>query len=134
MNASKDEQEFTQVKGVTIRYNAKPRRIQTNEGQIFGIEFESTRNDTSGHLEGTGETFSLPADMIFKAIGQVFETPSNCKFELDKGRIQVDEQRKTSVAGVWAGGDAVCDGEDLTVAAVQDGKLAAKSINQYLFN
>jgi dihydropyrimidine dehydrogenase (NAD+) subunit PreT len=132
MNASENEQEFTQVKGVTIRYNAKPRRIQTNEGQVFGIEFESTRNDASGRLEGTGETFSLSADMIFKAIGQVFETPSNCKFELDKGRIQVDEHRKTSVAGVWAGGDAVCDGEDLTVAAAQDGKLAARSINQYL--
>jgi glutamate synthase (NADPH/NADH) small chain len=132
MNASEDEQEFTQVKGVTIRYNAKPRRIQTNEGQVFGIEFESTRNDISGRLEGTGDYFSLPTDMIFKAIGQVFETPSSCKFELDKGRIQVDEQRKTSITGVWAGGDAVCDGEDLTVAAAQDGKIAARSINQYL--
>jgi len=132
MNASEDEQKFTQVKGVTIRYNAKPRRIQTNEGQVFEIEFESTRNNASGRLEGTGETFSLPADMIFKAIGQVFETPSTCNFELDKGRIQVDEQRKTSISGVWAGGDAVCDGEDLTVAAAQDGKLAARSINQYL--
>ncbi|MFT5226286.1 MAG: dihydropyrimidine dehydrogenase (NAD+) subunit PreT [Polaribacter sp.] len=134
MNASEDEQEFTQVKGVTIRYNAKPHRIQTIEGQVCEVEFERTRNDVNGRLEGTGDYFALPVDMIFKAIGQVFETPSDCQFELDKGRIQVDAQRKTSVAGVWAGGDAVCDGEDLTVAAAQDGKLAAKSINQYLCN
>jgi dihydropyrimidine dehydrogenase (NAD+) subunit PreT len=134
MNASEDEQEFTQVKGVTIRYNAKPHRIQTIEDQVCEVEFERTRNDASGHLEGTGDYFGLPADMIFKAIGQVFETPSDCRLELDKGRIQVDVDRKTSVTGVWAGGDAVCDGEDLTVAAVQDGKLAAKSINQYLCN
>ena len=134
MNASEDEQEFTQVKGVTIRYNAKPHRIQTNEGQICGVEFESTKNNEGGRLEGTGAYFDLPADMIFKAIGQVFEAPSNCGFELDKGRIQVDAERKTSVAGVWAGGDAVSDGEDLTVAAAQDGKLAAGSIHRYLCN
>jgi len=134
MNASEDEQKFTQVKGVTIRYNAKPHRIQTNEGQICGVEFESTKNNEGGRLEGTGAYFDLPADMIFKAIGQVFEAPSNCGFELDKGRIQVDAERKTSVAGVWAGGDAVSDGEDLTVAAAQDGKLAAGSIHRYLCN
>jgi glutamate synthase (NADPH/NADH) small chain len=34
--------------------------------------------------------------------------------------------------GVWAGGDCVLGGEDLTVSAVQDGKLAALSIDAYL--
>jgi glutamate synthase (NADPH/NADH) small chain len=44
----------------------------------------------------------------------------------------VDEERKTSLAGVWAGGDCVYGGEDLTVSAVQDGKLAAISIDHFL--
>ena len=44
------------------------------------------------------------------------------------GRIAVDAERRTSVAGVWAGGDCVLGGEDLTVAAVEDGKQAARSI------
>ena len=34
--------------------------------------------------------------------------------------------------GVWAGGDCVAGGEDLTVSAVQDGKLAAISIDRTL--
>ena len=34
--------------------------------------------------------------------------------------------------GVWAGGDCVAGGEDLTVAAAQDGKLAARVIHRAL--
>ena len=34
--------------------------------------------------------------------------------------------------GVWAGGDCVAGGEDLTVAAVEDGKQAALSIDRAL--
>jgi dihydropyrimidine dehydrogenase (NAD+) subunit PreT len=56
----------------------------------------------------------------------------NNNLELKKGRIVVDEHRKTSLAKVWAGGDCVLDGDNLTVSAVQDGKLAAISINQTL--
>jgi glutamate synthase (NADPH/NADH) small chain len=33
---------------------------------------------------------------------------------------------------VWAGGDCVFGGEDLTVSAVQDGKVAALSIHEFL--
>ena len=33
---------------------------------------------------------------------------------------------------MWAGGDCVYGGEDLTVSAVQDGKLAALSIDRVL--
>ena len=44
----------------------------------------------------------------------------------------MDEERRTSLPGVWAGGDCVHGGEDLTVSAVQDGKLAALSIDRFL--
>jgi glutamate synthase (NADPH/NADH) small chain len=50
---------------------------------------------------------------------------------IEKGRIAVDEARKTSLDNVWAGGDCVLGGEDLTVSAVQDGKLAAQSMHAY---
>ena len=33
------------------------------------------------------------------------------------------------MAGVWAGGDCIFGGQDLTVAAVEDGKVAAESIS-----
>ncbi|MDH5355461.1 MAG: NAD(P)-dependent oxidoreductase [Gammaproteobacteria bacterium] len=121
MAASEEEREFTQIKGVKILYNAKPVNIVTVDGQVREVEFERK-----------GETFTLAADMLFKAIGQSFSAKIDSALELEKGRIRVDAQRKTSVAGVWAGGDCVYDGEDLTVAAAQDGKLAARSINEYL--
>lgn len=132
MNASAEEQEFAQVKGIKIRHNAKPHRLIASGGHIQAVEFETTQTQSDGCLTGTGEYFTLAADMVFKAIGQVFDATSVANLTLDKNRIQVDDQRRTSLAGVWAGGDCVSDGEDLTVAAVQDGKLAAKSINDYL--
>ena len=51
---------------------------------------------------------------------------------LVKGRLAVDEHRRTSLADVWAGGDCVEGGEDLTVSAVEDGKIAARAIDQFL--
>ncbi len=121
MVASEEEREFTQIKGVKILYNATPVNIHTIDGHIKEVEFECK-----------DKTFTLPADMLFKAIGQTFSAKIDSSIALEKGRIRVDEERKTSVAGVWAGGDCVCEGEDLTVAAAQDGKLAARSINECL--
>jgi len=43
----------------------------------------------------------------------------------------VNEYQHTSLPDVWAGGDCT-PGQDLTVTAVQDGKIAALSINEYL--
>ena len=48
------------------------------------------------------------------------------------GRIAVDDERKTSLDNVWAGGDCVVGGDDLTVSAVQHGKVAAIAIDRSL--
>jgi glutamate synthase (NADPH/NADH) small chain len=73
--------------------------------------------------------------MLFKAIGQVFVPApygdGKDLLQLKNGRIAVDADRKTSLAKVWAGGDCI-EGPDLTVSAVQDGKLAAHAIDRFL--
>ncbi|MFQ6005699.1 MAG: FAD-dependent oxidoreductase, partial [Woeseia sp.] len=76
------------------------------------------------------------ADMVFKAIGQ---SPSQEALgavtgvlELKNGRIVTNDNRETSLPGVWAGGDCISGGDDLTVSAVQDGKIAAIAIDEYL--
>ena len=93
------------------------------------------RIDLSFAVEGTGETYALPADMLFTAIGQTFVagpvSDGGDALDLNGGRIQVDAEGATSVAGVFAGGDCV-SGEDLTVQAVEDGKVAAFAIDRYL--
>ncbi len=135
MKASLEEQKFAQINGVTIQHNARPNRLIATQGQIEAIEFESTRTNNQGVLEGSGDYYTLHADMVFKAIGQSFlanELGEVEALELSRGRIKVDDQGKTSIAGLWAGGDCVYGGDDLTVAAVQDGKLAAYSICSYL--
>jgi glutamate synthase (NADPH/NADH) small chain len=92
--------------------------------------------DEGGKLVDTGETFTLPADQLFKAIGQLFVAAdlegSSDVLDIEGGRIAVDQDRRTSLAGVWAGGDCAAGGRDLTVVAVEDGKQAALSIDRAL--
>ena len=131
MKASTYEQELAQTKGVQIRHWAKPARLMTEGGEVRGIEFERTREGADGRAEGTGATFAIEADVVFKAIGQAFET-DGVSLDMRGGRIAVDAVRRTSLPGVWAGGDCVADGQDLTVSAVEDGKVAAMSIDGVL--
>jgi dihydropyrimidine dehydrogenase (NAD+) subunit PreT len=136
MNASRYEQEFAQTRGVGVRTWAAPRKLFVSDGAVRGVEFETTRSGEDGKLQGTGQSFVLEADVVFKAIGQQMLsdplTRSAEIVELKDGRIVCDEERRTSLPGVWAGGDCVSGGEDLTVSAVQDGKLAALSIDRFL--
>jgi dihydropyrimidine dehydrogenase (NAD+) subunit PreT len=134
MGATQHEQQVAQTNGVLIRTHAQPHRIVAKDGHLTGVEFEYTYKDGNGRLAGTGETFTLPADQLFKAIGQALDaTPlaGDENPDLILGRIKLDEFRRTSLAGVWAGGDCA-PGKDLTVTAVQDGKIAALSIHEYL--
>ncbi len=134
MGATLHEQQVAQTNGVLIRTHAQPHRILVADGQLTGVEFEYTRKDGNDRLAGTGESFTLPADQLFKAIGQALDAAplaDDEKPELIDGRIRVDELQRTSLAGVWAGGDCA-PGKDLTVTAVQDGKIAALSIHEYL--
>jgi len=132
MKASGFEQELAQTKGVKIKHWVMPKKVLAKDGKAIGLECEYAV-DKKGRLEGTGETFRLKADMIFKAIGQSFvPTPVSAAIALDGGRIKVDASRRTSLADVWAGGDCAAGGQDLTVAAVDDGRRAAESIHAFL--
>lgn len=134
MGATEYEQQVAQTNGVLILTHAQPHSIVSEDGQLSAVEFEYTEKDPKGQLAGTGETFQLPADQLFKAIGQALDaTPleDNEKPEFTRGRINVDEFQHTSLPDVWAGGDCT-PGMDLTVTAVQDGKIAAISIDEYL--
>jgi len=134
MGATDYEQAVAQTNGVTLLLNAKPTRIITIDNVLQAVEFASTATDEDGKLIETGETFKLPADQLFKAIGQQFNPRLIDLQEIEStasGRIHTNALQSTSLAGVWAGGDCT-PGDDLTVVAVQDGKLAAEEINTYL--
>lgn len=135
MGASRFEQELAQESGVRIRHCARPVRL-VGKDHVTRVEFEYTRIGADGRLEGTGETFALQADIVFKAIGQEIDWDklgaTSRVLRVSNGRIGVDAHRRTSLDNVWAGGDCVAGGQDLTVTAVQDGKIAAQAIDRYL--
>ncbi len=134
MNASGYEQDLAQTHGVSIRHWLQPKAlVRRNDGSVAGIELEYTQQ-SNGSLAGTGETVTLAADQVFKAIGQSFDAGplEGSGLDLDGGRIKTDAEGKTNLGNVWAGGDCVRSGEDLTVVSVEDGKVAAESIHAAL--
>lgn len=134
MNASTYEQDLAASRGVMIRHWLSPKRILTSEtGTVAGIELDYT-HVVEGRLVATGETGIIAADQVLKAIGQTFEADALGLIALQSGRIVVDEEGRTSLPKVWAGGDCVLGGEDLTVQAVAHGRDAAESINRMLLS
>ncbi|WP_342077275.1 NAD(P)-dependent oxidoreductase [Yoonia sp. SS1-5] len=128
MSASRFEQDLAASKGVRLLFNAQPVGIHGN-GAAREIELEYTSDDGTG-LKGTGETMRLAADQVFKAIGQALAT--DVGLALEGRKIAVDEVGRTSLAGVWAGGDCAAGGNDLTVTAVAEGRDAAEDIHNML--
>ncbi|TCU21731.1 glutamate synthase (NADPH/NADH) small chain [Rhizobium azibense] len=131
MNASEFEQDLATSKGVIIRHWLAPKSILSQDGKVAAIEVEYTRL-VDGRLVTTGETGVIAADQIFKAIGQTFEASGLGSLRMESGRIAIDGEGRTSLDGVWAGGDCVFGGDDLTVSAVAHGRDAAESINRVL--
>ncbi len=118
MSASAFEQALAQTSGVTIHHRAPPKRILGN-GHVTGVEFATD----AGKLV-------LSADVVFKAIGQQLSDIEGP--DTENGRIVIDAWHRTSMDKVWAGGDCVAEDEDLTVSAVQHGKVAAIDIDRFL--
>ncbi|MET3598669.1 NAD(P)-dependent oxidoreductase [Martelella mangrovi] len=131
MGASKFEQELAASHGVFIRHYLAPKEIIGEDGRVSGVLFEHTEI-RDGKLVGTGETGVIAADHVLTAIGQTFITDHLDGLKLVNGRIAVDAEGHTSLPDVWAGGDCIKRGEDLTVTSVQQGRDAAIAINHVL--
>jgi glutamate synthase (NADPH/NADH) small chain len=131
MPASSHEQEWAQLNGVTIRTWSVLKSLDTSLGHVQGASF-ATVADINGRLEATGQHWTIAADTVLKAIGQtlVVADPTLATLALRSGRIVVDAEGRTSLANVWAGGDCTHGGQDLTVEAVEHGKIAAYSIDR----
>jgi len=133
MPASKHEQQWSQTNGVTIRTHGVLKSLQSESGNVTAATFASV-TDANGKLIETGDTFTLPADMVLKAIGQTLVQADlgAATLRLTQGRIAVDAQGRTSLPLVWAGGDCTHGGKNLTVEAVEHGKIAAEAMHSVL--
>ena len=91
--------------------------------------------DASGRRSpvDTGETFSLNVDMVIKAAGQMpfQQLMIDNSIINNNGKIVIDKNSATNIAGVFSGGDSVNGGKEV-VDAVQAGKDGAAGILKYL--
>ena len=126
MGASGFEQDHATSAGVRIVTNAAPVAVLGN-GAVTGVEFAYTEEGPQGLTMGP-ERFRLKADQVFKAIGQTLAgAPEG--LAVDGGKIAISGAGRTSVPGIWAGGDCATGGDDLTVTAVAQGRDAAEDIH-----
>jgi glutamate synthase (NADPH/NADH) small chain len=125
MPASEYEQNLAASKGVRIIDHAAPKRIVGSD-RVEAVEFDYTDDGA----RPTGDGFTLVADQVLKAIGQKLGDASGLKTE--GGKIAITDTGRTSMTGVWAGGDCATGGEDLTVTAVAHGRDAAEDIHASL--
>jgi dihydropyrimidine dehydrogenase (NAD+) subunit PreT len=142
MTAYPHEYDFVKREGVTFWFLAQPVKVHHKDGVVHALECVRI---TLGEPDASGRpspkpipnsTMLLPADQIVKAIGQHKRTlASRLNLETEAGFICVNRDFETSSPRIFAGGDCIrARGSASTVMAVEDGKLAARSIHQRLVN
>ena len=129
MSASQYEQDLATSKGVRILTNMRPVQVIGSD-RVEAIELMRTETGPDG-LRDTDDRLRLAADQVFRAIGQRL-TFSTGELVLENGKVSVTGPGRTSIEGVWAGGDCTSDGDDLTVTAVAQGRDAADDIHACL--
>jgi NADPH-dependent glutamate synthase beta subunit-like oxidoreductase len=116
--------------------------LTDDQNRLTGLKLVRTclgEPDESGRRRPenvAGSDWIMDTDVVIEAIGNIAAEDSPQWYpsvDIDaKKLIKVDpETGKTSVAGIFAGGDIV-RGPALVVQAVQDGKVAAAAIKEYL--
>jgi len=143
MPARAEEAHHAEEEGIDFRLLTNPIGVIGDEnGWVKGMEcmqMELGEPDASGRrrpVEIKGSNFVLDVDVVIVAIGQgpnPILTQSTPELKLRKsGNIEADlETGKTSMEGVFAGGDIVT-GAATVILAMGAGRAAAKAIDDYL--
>lgn len=129
------------LEGCTRLWSLATRRFLGNNGKVTGIETIATRwnNDDHGRMamqELAGTEEILEADLVLLAMGFTMPVHEGLLEELGvafdaRGNVRTDTGKQTSVARVFAAGDAE-RGASLVVHAIEAGKTAAAAIHQWL--
>ncbi len=130
MNASEFEQDLATSKGVTIRHWLQPKRIALKDDKVAGIELEYTTL-VDGKLDDDRRNGYHCRRPDLQGDRSVLRgDPASDRSRSKPAASSPMPKASTSLANVWAGGDCVLGGEDLTVSAVAMGRDAAEAINR----
>jgi glutamate synthase (NADPH) small chain len=142
MLGREEERRHAKEEGVQFLWMTIPLRFIGENGVVTGVEcqrVELGEPDESGRRRPVpvpGSEFILPADTVAIAVGYnadplIPQSTSGLKANR-WALLEVDpETMRTSIPGVFAGGDNV-NGADLVVTALADGRRAAAAIHEYL--
>lgn len=136
-NCTQHELDIALLDGCKMLWLAAPKEMKGENGKLTQLVCDVMKlgvPDKSGRPapEPTGETITLDVDMVIKATGQNPYTDLVNSMGLVNNRGKLDiVNSKTTIEGVFAGGDCVNGGKEV-VDAVQAGKDAAASILNYL--
>lgn len=145
MTAYDFEYEFAKQDGVEFRWLTAPKRIIGDvSGKVTHIEcirMKLGEPDADGRRRPVpveGSEFTIPVDVVIKAIGQTrhLDLIEQFGLEHDDGVVKVNpENYQTSNPKVFACGDVIFGkgkGEAMVVMAAQQGKQTAYAIHQFL--
>jgi glutamate synthase (NADPH/NADH) small chain len=139
--ARREEVHHAREEGIRFELLTSPVEIVGESGWVKALKcvrMELGEPDASGRrrpVEKKGSEFELQADIVIVAVGTDANplVPQSTKdLSLTKyGYIVTDEQGKTSMEGVYAGGDIVT-GAATVISAMGAGRKAAESIHAFL--
>jgi glutamate synthase (NADPH/NADH) small chain len=104
--------------------------------QTAQVEWTRNNNTASAPREIPGSERDWPAQLILLALGFLGPETDGLLSQLavaidERGNVRVNEDKMTSVPGVFAAGD-MARGQSLVVWAIADGRRAAKGVDKYL--
>jgi glutamate synthase (NADPH/NADH) small chain len=143
--ARHEEIENAEEEGLVCKFLASPLEFYGNEkGWVKSMKcicMELGAPDDRGRRSVKpipDSEFVMDTDTVIIAIGQtpnpiIQRTTAGLETNPRHGTINVDEDGKTSLEGVYAGGD-VSTGAATVISAMGAGKKAAKAMHEYLMN
>ena len=140
--ARQEEIENAEEEGIVCKFLAAPIRFAGDEkGWVKAMEcicMEMGPADASGRRRPVpvkGSEFTMDIDTVIVAVGRtanpIIQSTTEGLAVTKWGTIVTDENGKTNIEGVYAGGDIVT-GEATVISAMGAGKKAAKAIHEYL--
>jgi glutamate synthase (NADPH/NADH) small chain len=143
MPARLEEVEHAKEEGIKFKFLTSPNKIiGDDKGHVKSMICDSMvlcEPDASGRRrpECSGKEFTLNVDQVIMAIGQA-SNPILVKSIKGlglwgAGYIEIDEEGRTNLPGIFAGGD-IATGAATVISAMGAGKRAARAIDAYVMN
>ena len=142
MPARIEEIENAEEEGIKFEFLTSPKRFIGNERRrVKAMECVRMRlgePDDSGRrrpIPIEGSNFMMDVDVVIMAVGRtpnpIIKQTTEGLETTKWGGIVTDEDGKTSIEGVYAGGDIVT-GESTVISAMGAGRRAARAIHEFL--